>query len=211
MEILSQKAPFSLPNLPFAKTELEPHMSAETFSYHHEKHHKAYVDNLNNLIKGTEFESQTLKEIIINTAGKSSFSGIFNNAAQVYNHTFFWHSLKKDGGGEPLNEVIKDLIKSSFPSYEDFKNAFKNAGATQFGSGWAWAVMNKTTKKIEIVKTLNAETPLTNPNLVPLVTVDVWEHAYYLDYQNRRPDYLEIFIKNLLNWDFVLKNLDSSK
>lgn len=203
--ILAERAPFSLPSLPFPKDALEPFMTSETFSFHREKHHKAYVDNLNNLIKGTDFETKTLKEIILETAGKSTFTGIFNNAAQNYNHTFFWHSLKKNGGGEPPSKVLS-LINESFGSFADFKAAFKTAGTTQFGSGWVWLVLNKVTKKLEISKTANAETPLTNPSLIPLLAADVWEHAYYIDFQNRRPDYLETFLNHLANWDFVSEN-----
>lgn len=205
-KILLEKAPFNLPSLPFKIDALEPYMKAETFSFHHQKHHKAYIDNLNNLIKDKDFEKQTLKEIIINTHGKVELSGIFNNAAQVYNHTFFWHSLKPNGGGIPSGEVL-ELINASFGSFEDFKVMFKTAGITQFGSGWAFLVLNKKSGKLEILKTPNAETPITNENLVPLLTADVWEHAYYLDFQNRRPDYLDTFLKYLANWDFVLENL----
>ena len=201
LEILSEKAPFKLPILPFAKNDLEPLMSKETFDYHFEKHHKTYIDNLNNLIKGTDFESKNLGEIILSSSG-----GIFNNSAQVFNHTFFWYSMKKNGGGLPSGEIASK-INESFGSFESFKTEFKNAGLTQFGSGWAWLVLNKTTKKLEITKTSNAETPITNPNLTPLLTVDVWEHAYYIDYRNKRADYLDIFINQLINWNFVNNNL----
>lgn len=210
LQILSEKGPFSLPPLPFEKTDMEPYMTASTFTYHHGKHHKIYVENLNNLIKGTEFEKQTLGEIISHTFEKPDFISIFNNAAQVFNHSFFWYCIKKTGENEPKGD-LKQLIESSFNSYADFKSSFKIAAATQFGSGWAWLLLNKENGKLEIMKTENAKTPITNSNLVPLLTVDVWEHAYYLDYQNRRPDYLETFINYLINWEFVAENLSASK
>jgi Fe-Mn family superoxide dismutase len=198
---LSQKYPFTLPTLPFAKNDLEPHFSSKTFDFHHEKHHNAYVVKLNELVKGSEFEALSLVDII-----KKSNGGIFNNAAQVYNHDFFWHSMTKNGGGEPTGK-IKNLIESSFGSYEEFAKQFKEGGITQFGSGWVWLVQDVSTQKLSIVKTPNAETPLTNPNLKPIITADVWEHAYYIDYQNRRPDYLDIFLKHLVNWNFANQNL----
>jgi Fe-Mn family superoxide dismutase len=199
--ILAEKGVFTLPALPFEKSDLAPFMSKETFEYHHEKHHKTYIDNLNNLIKGTEFEGKTLGEIIL-----SSKDGIFNNAAQVFNHTFFWHSLKKNGGGAPSGKLLA-LIEASFGSFEAFKTAFKNAGLTQFGSGWAWLVLNKESGKLEVIKTPNAETPLTKSNLKPVLTADVWEHAYYIDYRNKRADYIDIFLNNLVNWDFASQNI----
>jgi Fe-Mn family superoxide dismutase len=198
---LAQKYPFSLPPLPFSKPDLEPHYSAKTFDFHYDKHHNAYVVKLNELVKGNEFEGKTLLDIIKNSSG-----AIFNNAAQVYNHEFFWNSMKKNGGGQPTG-AIKTLIDSSFGSYDEFLKQFKEAGVTQFGSGWAWLVQDTTTKKLSIIKTPNAETPLTKPNLNPIITADVWEHSYYIDYQNRRPDYLDIFLKHLINWDFANKNL----
>jgi superoxide dismutase, Fe-Mn family len=200
-EILLEVASFKLPALPFSKDALSPLMSEETFNYHFEKHHQTYINNLNNLIKGTEFETKNLGEII-----KTSQGGIFNNAAQVFNHTFFWYSMKQNGGGVPTGKML-DLINSSFGSFETFKTEFKNAGLTQFGSGWAWLVFNTSSEKLEIVKTANAETPITNSILKPLITVDVWEHAYYIDYRNDRGTYLETFINKLINWDFALNNL----
>jgi superoxide dismutase, Fe-Mn family len=193
---------FELPPLPYAADALEPHMSANTFSYHHAKHHKAYVDNLNKLIAGTEFEGKTLVEIVQASEGKNP--GVFNNAAQVWNHTFFWSSMKKDGGGQPTGEIA-DRINSDFGSYDAFAEAFKTAGATQFGSGWAWLVLGSD-GKLKVTKTPNAETPFTKGDK-PILTCDVWEHAYYLDYQNLRPKFLEVFLTNLVNWDFANQNL----
>ncbi len=190
---------FELPALPYATDALEPHMSANTFSFHHAKHHNAYVTNLNKMIEGTDFAGKSLEEII-----KSSDGGVFNNAAQVWNHTFFWHSMKPQGGGEPTG-AIAEKIKADFGSYDAFKDAFATAGATQFGSGWAWLVLAN--GKLEVRKTPNAETPLTEEGVTPLLTMDVWEHAYYLDYQNARPVYIETFLSELVNWDFANQNL----
>jgi Fe-Mn family superoxide dismutase len=189
--------PFTLPQLPYAKDALEPHMSANTFSFHHEKHHNAYVTNLNKLIEGTEFANASLEEIIAKSEG-----GTFNNAAQVWNHTFFWNSMKPNGGGKPSGELAKK-IDEDFGSFDKFKEEFANAGATQFGSGWAWLV--KDSGKLKVVKTPNAETPI-RTGQTPILTIDVWEHAYYLDYQNRRPDFIQVFLNNLVNWDFAEKN-----
>jgi Fe-Mn family superoxide dismutase len=188
----------TLPNLPYVKNALEPHISENTLNYHYGKHHNAYVVNLNKLITGTKFEGQALEEIIKNSDG-----GIFNNAAQVWNHTFYWNSMKPNGGGKPTGEVL-NKIEADFGSYEKFAEEFTNAGATQFGSGWAWLVLEN--NKLKIVKTANAETPLTT-NAKPLLTMDVWEHAYYLDFQNARPNYIKTFLEKLVNWDFVAANL----
>lgn len=193
---------FTLPPLPFAKDALEPHMSAETFSFHHEKHHNAYVTNLNKLIEGTEFENKSLEDII-----KHSSGGIFNNAAQVWNHTFFWHSLSPKGGGKPSG-ALADKINNDFGSFDKFVEEFKNAGATQFGSGWAWLVLDN--GKLKIEKTPNAETPLTKGQ-TPLLTLDVWEHAYYLDFQNRRPDFISTFLDKLANWEFAAENFEKAQ
>lgn len=195
---------FELPALPYAKDALEPHMSANTFSFHHEKHHNTYVVNLNGLIEGTDFEGKSLEEIVSATAGNPDKAGVFNNAAQVWNHTFFWNSMKPNGGGAPSGDLAAK-IDQDFGSFDEFKEAFKTAGATQFGSGWAWLVVGDG-GKLEVVKTPNAETPLTQGK-TPLLTCDVWEHAYYLDYQNRRPDFLAAFLDNLANWDFAAENL----
>ena len=189
---------FTLPELPYATNALEPHMSAETFSFHHAKHHNAYVTNLNKLIDGTGFAGKTLEEII-----KTSDGGIFNNAAQVWNHTFFWHSLTPNGGGAPTG-AIADKIVADFGSYEKFREEFTAAATTQFGSGWAWLVLEA--GKLKIVKTGNAETPITKGQ-TPILTLDVWEHAYYLDFQNRRPDFIATYLDKLVNWKFANENL----
>lgn len=194
---------FTLPPLPFAPDALEPYISANTFSFHHGKHHQAYVTNLNNLVKDTPMATQPLEEIIKASAGDSAKAGIFNNSAQVWNHTFFWHSLKPNGGGEPKGELLTQ-IKASFGDVAQFKEQFKQAAVTQFGSGWAWLVQNGS--KLEIMKTPNAELPMTSGKKA-LLTIDVWEHAYYLDYQNRRPDFVTTFLDHLVNWEFAEKNL----
>lgn len=194
---------FTLPPLPYAPTVLEPYITANTLSFHHGKHHNAYVTNLNKLIEGTEFANATLEEII-----KKSTGGIFNNAAQVWNHTFYWHSMKQNGGGRPTGELAKK-IDEDFGSYDQFKEVFAAAATTQFGSGWAWLVVGKS-GKLEVTKTGNAETPIKD-NIVPLLTIDVWEHAYYLDYQNRRPDYIETFLNHLVDWNFASDNLKKAK
>lgn len=194
---------FTLPALPYDKTALEPHMSANTFDFHHAKHHNAYVTNLNNLIKDTDLADKSLEEIIMASAGKADKAGIFNNAAQVWNHTFFWNSMKPNGGGKPSGALLAK-IEADFSSYDAFATEFKNAGATQFGSGWAWLVLDG--DKLKVTKTANADLPMAHGQIA-LLTVDVWEHAYYLDFQNRRPDFLASFLDNLVNWDFVAANL----
>jgi Fe-Mn family superoxide dismutase len=195
--------PFELPALPYAQNALEPHISANTFSFHHGKHHNTYVVNLNKMIDGTPLASKSLEEIILDSAGDASKAGIFNNAAQVWNHTFFWHSMKPGGGGKPTGKIAK-MIDESFGSYDKFAEEFKAAGAGQFGSGWAWLVEDG--GKLAVMKTPNAELPMTKGKKA-LLTCDVWEHAYYLDYQNRRPDFLAAFLDHLVNWDFAEKNL----
>ena len=195
--------PFELPTLPYGKNALAPHISENTINYHYGKHHQAYVTNLNNLISGTDLADKSLEEIIKISANDKTKAGIFNNSAQVWNHTFYWHSMKPNGGGKPSGEVLKH-IESDFGSYENFVTEFKNAGATQFGSGWAWLVLDS--GKLKVVKTGNAETPLTT-TAKPLMTMDVWEHAYYLDFQNARPTYIDTFLNHLVNWDFVNENL----
>jgi len=194
---------FELPALPYAKTALEPHISANTFDFHHGKHHNTYVVNLNNLTADTDMAGKSLEDIMKATAGNASKAGIFNNAAQVWNHTFFWNSMKPNGGGKPTG-TIADAINAAFGDFDKFKEAFKTAGMTQFGSGWAWLAAKD--GKLEVLKTPNAECPLTN-GYTPILTCDVWEHAYYLDYQNRRPDFLEAFLTHLVNWDFANANL----
>jgi len=196
---------FTLPPLPYKEDALEPHISARTLSFHYGKHHQAYVTNLNNLIQGTEFEKKSLEEIIKGTANKPDKVGIFNNGAQVWNHTFYWHSLSPQGGGEPKGSLA-EKIKKDFGSFEEFSTLFKQAGVGQFGSGWAWLVVDKD-GTLKVTKTPNADLPLVHGQKA-LLTCDVWEHAYYLDYQNRRPDYMDIFLKNLANWDFVQKNFE---
>lgn len=188
---------FELPALPYPADALKPYMSAETFSFHHGKHHAAYVANLNKLIEGTDLANKSLEEIIKATFGDPSKAGIFNNAAQVWNHTFFWESMKPGGGGVPTGPIA-DKINADFGSYDKFVEAFKTAAATQFGSGWAWLVLDNGTLKV--TKTPNAENPLVHGQ-TPLLTLDVWEHAYYLDYQNRRPDFINAYLEHLVNWD----------
>ena len=192
-----------LPPLPYAQDALAPVISAETLSFHYGKHHKAYVDNLNKLVAGTELADTPLEKVIAATAGKPDKAGMFNNAAQIWNHTFFWNSLKPNGGGAPTGATAKG-IETAFGSFDNFRKEFANAAMTQFGSGWAWLVADKGTLKV--VKTPNAETPLMS-GLTPLVTIDVWEHAYYLDYQNRRADFVSAVIDKLLNWEFANANL----
>ena len=189
----------TLPDLPYAKNALEPHISARTLEFHHDKHHKAYVDNANKLLEGTDLGRLELEAIIKKVAGDPSRAGIFNNAAQVWNHSFYWKCMKPGGGGAPTG-AIDQKINTDFGGYEKFVEAFKNAGATQFGSGWAWLVLDG--GSLKIIKTPNAENPVVQ-GMKPLLVVDVWEHAYYLDYQNRRPDYLTTFVDKLIFWDFV--------
>ncbi len=196
-------APFTLPPLPFPEDSLAPVISANTLSFHYGKHHKAYVDNLNKLVAGTEYESMSLEDIVKATAGKADKSGIFNNAAQVWNHTFYWKCLRGKGGGAPSGDVGA-RIDAAFGGYDKFKQELANAAVTQFGSGWAWLVAEGNTLKV--VKTPNAETPFARGQR-PLLTIDVWEHAYYLDYQNRRPDHVNAVIDKLVNWDFAAENL----
>ncbi|KCZ87148.1 superoxide dismutase [Hyphomonas johnsonii] len=195
---------FSLPELPYGRGALAPHISEETLNYHHGKHHQAYVTNLNGLIEGTDLANASLEEIVKKAAGDKAKAGLFNNAAQVWNHTFYWHSMKPGGGGKPTGKVAA-MIDSDLGGYDQFVKDFKAAGGGQFGSGWAWLVLKD--GKLAITKTPNAETPLTDPAATPILTMDVWEHAYYLDYQNSRPNYMDAFINNLINWDFANKNL----
>jgi Fe-Mn family superoxide dismutase len=192
-----------LPELPFAKDALAPVISANTLDFHHGKHHKAYVDNLGKLIAGTDLVDADLETIIKKVAGDPSKAGIFNNAAQVWNHSFYWKCLKAGGGGKPTGAVAAK-IDAAWGSYEKFVEELKNAGVTQFGSGWAWLVGDG--GQLKITKTANADTPMAH-GVKPLLTLDVWEHAYSLDYQNRRPDYLDAVIAKLINWDFVNANL----
>jgi superoxide dismutase, Fe-Mn family len=198
---------FELPPLPYDKSALEPHMSAKTLEFHHDKHHQAYVTNLNNLVKDTPMANQSLEEIIRATAKDESKSGIFNNAAQVWNHTFFWNCMKPKGGGQPSGAVA-EKINQAFGSYDKFKEQFKQAAVTQFGSGWAWLVSDG--GQVKVTKTPNAVNPMAQGQTA-LLTCDVWEHAYYLDFQNRRPDFVDTFLNNLVNWDFVNQNLSKTR
>lgn len=190
--------PHNLPPLPYSKTALSPYISEETLEYHYGKHHAAYVNNLNKLIVGTEFENASLEEIIMQSKG-----GIFNNAAQVWNHTFYWHCLSPNGGSEPKG-ALNDALVRHFGSIETFKEQFTQTAIGTFGSGWAWLVQDDN-GELSIVSTSNAGTPMTS-SLKPLLTCDVWEHAYYIDYRNARPDYLNAFW-SLVNWDFAIENL----
>lgn len=190
---------FELPALPYAINALEPHISQETLEYHHGKHHNTYVVNLNNLVPGTEFEGKSLEEII-----KTSTGGIFNNAAQIWNHTFYWHCLSPNGGGEPTG-ALADAITKEFGSFAEFKDAFTKSAIGNFGSSWTWLV-KKADGSLAIVNTSNAGCPLTEAGTTPLLTVDLWEHAYYIDFRNLRPKYMETFWA-LVNWEFVAKNL----
>ncbi|MBX3617776.1 superoxide dismutase [Nitrosomonas sp.] len=194
---------YVLAPLPYANNALEPVITANTLSFHYGKHHKTYVDNLNNLLANTQLAGQSLEDIIRASAGQADKAAIFNNAAQVWNHMFYWHSLKPNGGGEPP-AALKQKIEEAFGSVDACKKEFAQAALTQFGSGWAWLVVDG--GKIAIVKTGNAETPITK-NVRPLLTIDVWEHAYYLDYQNRRADYTNAILDKLINWDFAAANL----
>lgn len=189
----------TLPPLPYAKNALAPHISEETFDYHYGKHHQAYVTNLNNLVKGTEYENLDLEAII----KKAPAGGVFNNAAQVWNHTFFWKSMKPNGGGEP-GGALADAIKAKWGSFDDFKKAFTASAVGNFGSGWTWLV-KKADGSVDVVNTSNAATPVSGADK-PLLTIDVWEHAYYIDYRNLRPKWVETFLASLVNWKFVEAN-----
>jgi len=202
-EKTSSASPHALPPLPYADNALSPVISTNTMGFHYGKHHKGYVDNLNKLIAGTEFADLPLEGIITGTAGKADNTAIFNNAAQTWNHTFYWRSLDPKGGGTPP-EVLHQKIKASFGSLEACKQELATAATTQFGSGWAWLALDG--DKLKVVKTSNADSPLTK-GMKPLLTIDVWEHAYYLDYQNRRADYLNAVLDKLVNWAFAAGNL----
>jgi len=196
-------SPHVLAPLPYAENALAPVITANTLSFHYGKHHKAYVDNLNKLVAGTEYADLPLTKIITVTAGKPEKAAIFNNAAQIWNHTFYWESMTPKGGGEPP-AALKQKIEASFGSMEACKKELATAAVSQFGSGWAWLVLDG--DKLKVVKTANAESPLTT-GLKPLLTVDVWEHAYYLDFQNRRPDYVNAVLDKLINWEFAMQNI----
>jgi Fe-Mn family superoxide dismutase len=193
---------YELPTLPFGYDALAPYISKETLEFHHDKHHAAYVNNFNAAVKDTELDQKSLEEVIKLVAKDPGKAGIFNNAAQAWNHTFYWNGIKPNGGGAPTG-ALAQKINADFGSFGAFVEEFKKAGATQFGSGWAWLVLDQGTLKV--TKTGNADNPLT-VGQVPLLTMDVWEHAYYLDYQNKRPSYIDTFVEKLINWDFVAAN-----
>ena len=196
----------TLPALPYGLDALEPNISRSTLEFHHGKHHAAYVTNLNNLVAGTDLEAKSLEDTITAVAGDAGKAGVFNNAAQVWNHSFYWQCMKPGGGGQPSG-ALAEKINADFGSFEAFVEQFKAAGATQFGSGWAWLVLDGGTLKV--TKTANADLPLAHGQKA-LLTMDVWEHAYYLDYQNRRPDYISTYLDKLVNWDFVAANLTAA-
>jgi len=196
-------APGILPPLPYAENALEPGITAQTVNFHYGKHHKGYVDNLNKLITGTEYAGMTLEMIIESTARQRERAAIFNNAAQIWNHSFYWKSMKPNGGGEPP-AALKLRIEESFGSVDACKKELASAALSQFGSGWAWLVLQG--GKIKVVKSANADNPLAS-SVIPLLTIDVWEHAYYLDYQNRRADYVNAVLDKLVNWEFALQNI----
>jgi superoxide dismutase, Fe-Mn family len=197
-------APFSLPPLPYPEDALAPVISSTTIGFHYGKHHKAYVDNLNRLVAGSDLMGKSLEDVVKATAADPSRVAIFNNAAQDWNHTFYWNSMRPNGGGMPTG-AIADRIKDSFGDYAKFREEFANAAITQFGSGWAWLVQGED-RKLKVVRTANADTPIAR-GAVCLLTCDVWEHAYYLDYQNRRPDYVNAWLDKLVNWEFAARQL----
>ncbi|ACF14827.1 Superoxide dismutase [Chloroherpeton thalassium ATCC 35110] len=197
---------YEQPKLPYELNALEPHISANTLEFHYGKHHAAYVTKYNGFVKDTPYDKMPLEDVIKATAGDASKAGIFNNGAQAWNHSFYWNCLSPNGGGAPTGKIA-DKINEDCGSYENFVAAFKDAAATQFGSGWAWLVLDG--GKLKITKTLNAANPMTEGQTT-LLTLDVWEHAYYLDYQNRRPDYIQTFLEKLVNWDFVNQNLEAA-
>jgi superoxide dismutase, Fe-Mn family len=198
---------FTLPALPYARDALAPHISENTLNFHYAKHHQAYVDNLNKLVAGTPLENAPLEEVVKQSWAEKKMP-VFNNSGQVWNHTFYWHSMKPQGGGKPTG-LIADKINKDFGSFDEFKAKFAEAGTTQFGSGWAWLSLKD--GKLVVSKTGNAETPLTEAGVTPLLTMDVWEHAYYLDYQNLRPKYISTFLDELVNWDFANQGLSDAK
>ena len=197
---------YQQPPLGYAENALEPFISAKTIGFHYGKHHVAYITNFNNLIAGTPLDNLSIEEVITTTATDPQKVGVFNNGAQAWNHSFYWNSLTPNGGGEPSGELAAKITQD-FGSFDKFKEELKSAAATQFGSGWAWLVLDNGTLKV--VKTGNAQTPVTSGQK-PILTIDVWEHAYYLDFQNRRPDYVASVIDNLLNWEFAAKNFSAA-
>jgi Fe-Mn family superoxide dismutase len=203
--IQTKAKPFVLSRLPYEQNALAPFISSETLGYHHNKHHRAYVDKLNELVAGTEFEGLKLPDVIVGAAGHTDKAAIFNNAAQVWNHDFYWNSLSPKGGGKPEGQLGRK-IGAAFGGHENFLKLFAAAGLAQFGSGWVWLVEDQ--GALKITKTSNAENPLSQGQGKALLTLDVWEHAYYLDYQNRRNDYLKTVLDKLVNWHFAEMNLD---
>ena len=195
---------FELPSLPYANDALAPYMSAETLDFHHGKHHQTYVTNLNNLLKDHELQSSSLEDIVVKSSKDASMAGIFNNAGQHWNHILFWQCMKPNGGGSIPSE-LEGRLNSDFGSVEQFKEAFIQAGTTQFGSGWAWLAIDN--GKLVVTKSPNASNPLVD-GMKPILGCDVWEHSYYIDYRNRRPDYLKAFLDSLVNWEFVASQLD---
>jgi Fe-Mn family superoxide dismutase len=198
---------FTLPNLNFSPSALEPHISQETFEYHHGKHHQAYINKTNELISGTELEGKSLEEVIM-AAHKKGDQGLFNQSAQIWNHSFYWECMSPNGGGDKLSDELAKKIDEDLGGLEKFKEDFSNACATQFGSGWGWLVMDNQTGKLEVMKTANADLPMTEGKTA-LLTCDVWEHAYYIDYRNARPKYVETFLNNVVNWEFVAQQLEA--
>jgi len=194
---------FELPPLPYGESDLAPHISANTLSFHYGKHHKAYVDNANKMIAGTDLEKASLEDVIKATHGKADKKGLFNNAAQIWNHSFYWKSLSPKGGGQPSGKLL-DKVKSDFGDFASFRGALAKAAVSQFGSGWAWVVLDG--GKLVVEQTKDADTPIATGK-TPLLTIDVWEHAYYLDYQNKRPAYVDVVIDKLLNWEFATQNM----
>jgi Fe-Mn family superoxide dismutase len=199
----SSTGPFTLPPLPYKDDALAPFITANTLSFHYGKHHKAYVDNLNKLAEGKRYGTMSLEDVVKASAKEAADAGIFNNAAQIWNHTFYWNSMKQGGGGTPSGKLL-EKITADFGSFDALKTQFADAAKTQFGSGWAWLVLDG--GKLKVTKTGNADTPLAHGQKA-LITCDVWEHAYYLDFQNRRPDYVAAFLDKLVNWDFAAANL----
>ena len=198
---------FKLPPLPYAEDALEPYLSAKTLQFHHGKHHQTYVDTLNKLVEEHSLEGQTLEQLIVSTYHDETKAAVFNNAGQVWNHNFFWPCMKKNGGGEPNGELAK-AVKHDFGSFDKFAEEFEQAAQSQFGSGWAWLVFDA--GSLKVIKTPNAIDPVAGGQAA-LLTIDVWEHAYYLDYQNRRPDFVKAFMENLVNWDFAAENFEKAR
>ena len=195
---------FELPSLPYASDALAPYMSSETLDFHHGKHHQTYVTNLNNLVKDSDMQDASLEDVVIKSSKDASMAGIFNNAGQHWNHILFWQCMKPNGGGAMPSE-LENRINSDFGSVDQFKEAFVQAGTTQFGSGWAWLAIDN--GKLVVTKSANASNPLVE-GMKPILGCDVWEHSYYIDYRNKRPDYLKAFLDNLVNWEFVSSQLD---